>query len=208
MIYYQNGSIENDLSHSDLQQGLYEAFEKMGVKEKVLIVPPDYTRFQSRAGELTEMSWKYYGDKITDILPALGTHTPMTNTQISHMFGDTPRSLFRVHDWRNDVVTLGEVPSEYVKEVSDGAVDFSWPVQVNRLLLEGDFDLMLSIGQVVPHEVVGMANHNKNILVGTGGVEAINKSHFVGAAYGMEKMMGHADTPVRKIFNYGSEKLV
>lgn len=206
MIYYQNGSIENDLSHSDLQQGLYEAFEKMGVKEKVLIVPPDYTRFQSRAGELTEMSWKYYGDKITDILPALGTHTPMTNTQISHMFGDTPRSLFRVHDWRNDVVTLGEVPSEYVKEVSDGAVDFSWPVQVNRLLLEGDFDLMLSIGQVVPHEVVGMANHNKNILVGTGGVEAINKSHFVGAAYGMEKMMGHADTPVRKIFNYGSEK--
>ncbi|NLZ95363.1 MAG: DUF2088 domain-containing protein [Bacteroidales bacterium] len=206
MIYYQNGSTENNLSHSDLQQGLNEAFKKMGDKQKVLIVPPDYTRFQSRAGELTEMAWEYYGDKITDILPALGTHTPMTDTQISHMFGDTPRDLFRVHDWRNDVVTLGEVPPEYVKEVTDGAVDFSWPVQVNKLLLEGDFDSILSIGQVVPHEVVGMANHNKNILVGTGGSEGINKSHFVGAAYGMEKMMGHADTPVRRIFNYGSEK--
>lgn len=205
MIYYQNGSTENNLSHSDLQQGLYEAFHKMGAKQKVLVVPPDYTRFQSRSGELTEMAWKYYDDKLTDILPALGTHTPMTDGQISHMFGDTPRSLFREHDWRNDVVTLGEVPPEYVNEVSDGAVNFSWPAQVNRLLLDKDFDLILSIGQVVPHEVVGMANHNKNILVGTGGVEGINKSHYVGAAYGMERMMGHADTPVRKIFNYASE---
>lgn len=206
MIYYQNGSIENNLSHSDLQDGLFEAFKKMGAKKKVLTVPPDYTRFQSRAGELTEIAWKYYGEKMTDVLPALGTHTPMTDEQISHMFGDTPRELFREHDWRNDVVTLGEVPADYVKSVSDGAVDFPWPAQVNKLLLEGNFDLILSIGQVVPHEVVGMANHNKNILVGTGGVEGINKSHFVGAAYGMEKMMGHADTPVRKIFNYASEQ--
>ena len=205
MIYYQNGSTENNLSHSDLQQGLYEAFEKMGVKQKVLVVPPDYTRFQSRSGELTEMAWRYYEDKLTDILPALGTHTPMTDSQIAHMFGDIPRSLFREHDWRNDVVTLGEVPPEFVKEVSNGAVDFSWPAQVNKLLMNRDFDLILSIGQVVPHEVVGMANHNKNILVGTGGVEGINKSHYVGAAYGMEKMMGHADTPVRRIFNYASE---
>ncbi|NLC49042.1 MAG: DUF2088 domain-containing protein [Bacteroidales bacterium] len=205
MIYYQNGSTENNLSHSDLQKGLYEAFEKMGAKQKVLVVPPDYTRFQSRSGELTEMAWRYYEDKLTDILPALGTHTPMTDSQIAHMFGDTPRTLFREHDWRNNVVTLGEVPPEYVKEVSDGAVDFSWPAQVNKLLLNQDFDLILSIGQVVPHEVVGMANHNKNILVGTGGVEGINKSHYVGAAYGMEKMMGNADTPVRRIFNYASE---
>ena len=206
MRYYQNGSTENNLSHSDLQQGLNEAFQKMGAKQKVLIVPPDYTRFQSRAGELTEMAWEFYRDNLTDVLPALGTHTPMTDGQISHMFGDTPRHLFREHDWRNDVVTLGEVPSEFVKEVSEGAVDFSWPAQVNKLLLDKEYDLILSIGQVVPHEVVGMANHNKNILVGTGGVEGINKSHYVGAAYGMEKMMGHADTPVRKIFNYASEK--
>lgn len=206
MVYYQNGSTDNNLSHHDLQQGLYEALQKMGAKQKVLVVPPDFTRFPSRAGELTEIAWEYYGDKLTDILPALGTHTPMTDNQISKMFGRTPRNLFREHDWRNDVVTLGEVPSEYVREVSEGAVDFSWPAQVNKLLLDKSYDLILSVGQVVPHEVVGMANHNKNILVGTGGVEGINKSHYVGAAYGMERMMGHADTPVRKIFNYASEK--
>ena len=205
MIYYQNGSPQNNLSNDDLYTGLTEALNKLGDRKKVLAIPPDYTRLPSRAGELTEITWKYYGERLTDILPALGTHSPMTDEQIDHMFGETPRNLFRIHDWRHDVVTLGEVPAAYVKQVSEGKVDFSWPAQVNRLLVEGNFDLILSIGQVVPHEVVGMANYNKNIFVGTGGIEGINKSHFVGAVYGMERMMGRSDTPVRKIFNYASE---
>jgi len=205
MLYYEIGSGEHELTAADLKKGLYEAFEKMGARQKVLAIPPDYTRLPSRAGELTEMTWQYFGDKLTDVLPALGTHTPMTSHQIAHMFGSLPASLIREHDWRRDVVTVGTVPADFVKQVSGGAVEFPWPAQVNRLLLEGKFDLILSIGQVVPHEVVGMANYNKNIFVGTGGVEGINKSHFVGAAYGMERMMGHADTPVRRIFNYASE---
>jgi nickel-dependent lactate racemase len=73
------------------------------------------------------------------------------------------------------------------------------------MLVEGGYDLILSIGQVVPHEVVGMANYNKNVFVGTGGQEGINKSHFLGAVYGMERMMGRADTPVRKVLNYASD---
>jgi nickel-dependent lactate racemase len=193
------------LSAADLREGLYEAFRKLGERKKVLAIPPDFTRFPSRAGELTEMAWEYYGASLTDILPALGTHSPMQDAQISHMFGQTPRALFRDHDWRNDVVTLGYVPGDFVREVSEGAVDYPWPAQVNKLLVNGGFDLILSVGQVVPHEVVGMANYNKNIFVGTGGAEGINKSHFIGAAYGMEKMMGRADTPVRRIFNYASE---
>lgn len=205
MLYYEIGSRELELSADELKKGLFEAFEKMGPRYKVLAIPPDYTRLPSRAGELTEMTWQYFGNKLTDVLPALGTHTAMTERQITHMFGSLPASLIREHDWRKDVVTVGLVPAEFVKEVSGGAVAFSWPAQINRLLLEGHFDLILSIGQVVPHEVVGMANYNKNIFVGTGGVEGINKSHFVGAAYGMERMMGHADTPVRRIFNYASE---
>jgi nickel-dependent lactate racemase len=205
MIYYENGSVNNNMTADDLKLGLFQALDAMGKKRKVLAIPPDYTRLPSRAGELTEFAWEYYQDKLTDILPALGTHTPMSEIQISHMFGTTPKHLFREHDWRHDVVTLGIVPAEFVHEVSEGAVNYSWPAQVNKLLTEGDFDLILSIGQVVPHEVVGMANYNKNIFVGTGGTEGINKSHFIGAAYGMEKMMGRADTPVRKIFNYASE---
>ncbi|MCL1821469.1 MAG: lactate racemase domain-containing protein [Prolixibacteraceae bacterium] len=205
MLYYENGSPVHNLSAADLKSGLQQAFNRVGKRSKVLAIPPDYTRFPSRAGEITRMAWEYYGDKLTDILPALGTHSPMTGEQILHMFGKTPQSLFRIHDWRNDVVTLGTVPAEFVREVSEGSVDYFWPAQVNKLLVDGRFDLILSIGQVVPHEVVGMANYNKNIFVGTGGAEGINKSHFIGAAYGMEKMMGRADTPVRKIFNYASE---
>ncbi len=204
MIYLQTGSPTADLSPDDLKEGLYTALELLGKKKKILAIPPDFTRFASRAGEITRYAYHYYGDKLTDILPALGTHTPMTEYQLTEMFGDIPRSLFREHDWRNDVVTLGEVPAEYVREVSENAVDFGWPVQVNKILVEGGFDLILSIGQVVPHEVVGMANHNKNIFVGTGGAEGINKSHFIGAAFGMEKMMGRTQTPVRRIFNYAS----
>ncbi|MFA6838141.1 MAG: lactate racemase domain-containing protein [Dysgonamonadaceae bacterium] len=205
MIYYQNGSPDNNMTNEDLKKGLYEALNLIGEKQKVLAIPPDYTRLPSRAGELTEIAWEYFGNRLTDVLPALGTHSPMTDEQIKHMFGETPRELFRDHDWRNDVVTLGRVPAEFVEEISEGKLHFDWPAQVNKLLVDGNFDLILSIGQVVPHEVVGMANYNKNIFVGTGGAEAINKSHYVGAVYGMERMMGHPDTPVRKLFNYASD---
>ena len=204
MIYIQTGSATADLSSIDLKEGLYTALSLLGKKRKILAIPPDFTRLPSRAGELTRYAYDYYGEKLTDILPALGTHTPMTGHQITEMFGDIPQSLFRNHDWRNDVVTLGEVPAEFIREVSGNTVDFAWPAQVNKLLVDGAFDLILSIGQVVPHEVVGMANHNKNIFVGTGGAEGINKSHFIGAAFGMEKMMGRTQTPVRRIFNYAS----
>lgn len=208
MIYYETGSPKTSLDGEDLRKGLCEALNKLGNRWKVLAIPPDYTRLPSRAGELTEMAWEYYGDRMTDVLPALGTHTPMTDGQISHMFGKMPRALFRDHDWRNDVITLGEVPASYIHEISEGKVNFSWPAQVNRLLVEGNFDLILSIGQVVPHEVVGMANYNKNILVGTGGSEGINKSHYIGAVYGMERMMGRSDTPVRRVFNYATERFL
>ena len=171
----------------------------------MLAIPPDFTRFHSRAGEITEHSYHYYKEKLTDILPALGTHYPMTEKEINNMFGVIPTSLFREHKWKKDLATLGVVPAKYVNVISEGRVNYSWPAQVNKLLVDGGFDLILSIGQVVPHEVVGMANYNKNIFIGTGGQEGINKSHFLGAAYGMEQIMGRADTPVRKVLNYASD---
>ncbi len=204
MIYSQRGGVNEKISSAELRDEVFNALRKLGNRERVLVIPPDITRYFSRAGEITRYTCEYYGEAVKAILPALGTHAPMTSEERVRMFGDLPAELFRNHDWRNDVLTLGEVPAEYVKMVSGGRVSYPWPVQVNRLLVEGDFDLILSVGQVVPHEVVGMANYNKNIFVGTGGPEGINKSHFLGAAYGMERMMGHADTPVRSVLNYGS----
>jgi nickel-dependent lactate racemase len=171
----------------------------------VLVIPPDFTRFHSHAGILTKLAYDYYGPALTDVLPALGTHTAMTPPQTAEMFAGVPADLFRVHNWRTGITTVGEVPADFVKQVSGGAVDFAWPAQLANLIWTGKHDLILSVGQVVPHEVIGMANYNKNIFVGTGGADGINKSHFVGAAYGMERMMGRADTPVRRMLNYASD---
>ena len=180
----------------------------MGIKKRVVAIPPDFTRFNSYAGPITEMAYDYFQDALTDVMPALGTHTPMTDEQISTMFGHTPKNLFRVHDWRNDVVTVGEVPAEYVEKISEGKLSYSWPAQVNKLLLERDIDLILSIGQVVPHEVIGMANYTKNIFVGVGGSLGINRSHFIGATYGMERLMGRAKSPVRDVMEYAREHFI
>jgi nickel-dependent lactate racemase len=204
-LFFARGSATTELTQEEIRAGLYEALGKLGERNRVLAVPPDFTRFHSQSGVLTEMAWEFYGDKLTDVLPALGTHTAMPDAQIATMFGKTPRELFRVHNWRDDIVTLGEVPGEFMLEVSEGKLDYPWPAQVNKLLRDGGHDLILSIGQVVPHEVVGMANGSKNIFVGTGGVMGIHRSHFLGAVYGMERMMGRADTPVRRVLNYASE---
>ncbi len=199
------GSKEMEIAPTEAKAYLFEALAKLGPRRKVLAVPPDFTRFHSMAGEFTQYAWEFFGDALTDVLPALGTHKAMADEQISKMFGRVPHGLFRVHDWRNDIVTLGEVSSEFMLEVSEGKLDYTWPAQVNKLVRDGGHDLVLSIGQVVPHEVVGMANGNKNLFIGTGGATGIHRSHFLGAVYGMERMMGRADTPVRRVLNYASE---
>jgi len=184
-----------------LRDGLFQALGALGRRNKVLVIPPDFTRYHSRAGELTQYAFEYYGERLACVLPALGTHAPMTEDQIATMFGNIPRELFHVHDWQNGLVTLGEMPAEFLREQSESELNCSWPVRINRLVVEGGFDLILSIGQVVPHEVAGMAGHNKNILIGTGGPENIHLSHYLGALYGMERIMGRADNPVRRVLN-------
>jgi nickel-dependent lactate racemase len=205
MLYYAEGNSEREISSEDLKIAVFNSLDKLGPRNKVLAIPPDYTRYHSRAGEITQLVYEYYGTKLDAVLPALGTHFSMSEREIHHMYEGIPIELFRNHDWRNSIVTLGSVPAEYVYEISEGRVSYDWPAQVNKLLVEGDYDLILSIGQVVPHEVIGMANYNKNIFIGIGGSEGINKSHFLGAAYGMERIMGRADTPVRKVLDYATE---
>jgi nickel-dependent lactate racemase len=124
------------------------------------------------------------------------------------MFGKMPHELFHIHNWRTDAETLGEVPATFIHEQSEGKLNYSWPAQVNRLIAHGGFDLVLSLGQVVPHEVIGMANYNKNILIGTGGRDSINRSHYLGAVYGMERIMGRAENPVRCVLNYASDRFL
>ena len=205
-LYVQKGGATTAISDSELRDLVIRTIEKSGKQvRRLLLLPPDHTRLNSRAGRITEIIWELYGDKChIDIMPALGTHAPMGDRELELMFGKKiPKSLFKVHDWRNDVKELGTAPSEFIKELSGGKLDYEVRIGVNKLLFEGNYDLILSIGQVVPHEVVGMANYTKNLMVGVGGRDIINKSHFLGAVAGLENIMGRADSPVRRLFNYG-----
>lgn len=196
-----------DIQKDDLELLVLRSLESFGgvALRRVLLLPPDHTRLNSMAGPITAIAyeWLTRNGAQVDVMPALGTHAPMGESELRMMFGDLiPLSRFIAHDWRKDVVLRGVIPGEFLKALSGGKVDYEVKIEVNRRLFE-NYDLILSIGQVVPHEVVGMANYTKNILVGVGGADTINKSHFLGAVCNMEKALGHADTPVRRFFNHG-----
>ena len=194
------------LSKKDIRSALTESLKNRKLR-KVLILPPDFTRFHSNAGYITNV---YYHELVkmgvqVDILPALGTHVAVTESQWNAMFGDIPYEKMLVHNWRTDVIKLGEVPTDFVKEITEGLWTDPVSVEINRRVMDESYDLIISPGQVVPHEVIGMSNHAKNLFVGVGGSDMINKSHMIGAVYGMERMMGKDFTPVRKLFDYGME---
>lgn len=198
----ETGITEEQLRHNAIS--FVNSRMKPGAS-RMLILPPDHTRLNSMAGQITEFVYSEFAAKgiHVDIMPALGTHAQMTDEDLRLMFGSSiPRERFLVHDWRNDVVKVGKVPSSLISEWSGGKLDFEVNVEVNKIIFKG-YDLILSIGQVVPHEVVGMANYTKNIMVGIGGSDTINKSHYLGASCNMEKIMGRTDSPVRKLFDYG-----
>ncbi|HUB50835.1 MAG TPA: hypothetical protein VL986_01625 [Terracidiphilus sp.] len=204
-LYCSVGSAETSLLQEQLRALVNDALAKLGPRNAVLAVPPDQSREHSQAGLITRFVFEHYGERLKTVLPAIGTHTPMRDDQLAHMYAGVPQSLFKVHNWRTDIETLGEVPAEFIREQSEGKLNYPWPAQVNKLISRGGFDLILSIGQVVPHEVIGMANYTKNIVVGTGGRESINRSHYLGAVYGMERIMGRAENPVRRVFDYAAE---
>ncbi|MBQ4054127.1 MAG: DUF2088 domain-containing protein [Clostridia bacterium] len=197
------------LSDIEIREALERSLEGKELK-KVLLLPPDYTRMYSGAGKLTAIYYDLLKDRCeVDILPALGTHEAMTPEECKAFFGEVvPFERIIIHNWRKDVVKLGEVPAEFVSEVSDGLVTDKIDVEVNKLLMDESYDLIISMGQVVPHEVVGMANYSKNIFVGCGGSSMINSSHMLGAFYGMERIMGRDFSPVRRVFDYAEENFI
>ena len=209
--YVAHGGKDTVITSEEKRALLHEALLKLGgIPKKILVIPPDITRLHSNAGELTQLLyelWDTANGTTFDILPAIGTHAPMTEAQIAEMYGDLPKATYHVHNWRTGLYHFGEVPPEFVQEVSNGKLDYSIPVAVNSRLAgetgePSPYELIISVGQVIPHEVIGIANGFKNILVGAGGVEMINKSHFLGAVDGMERLMGRTDTSVRRVLNY------
>ena len=200
-------STEKGFTDAETRAYLEQAFQdEIGKVKKVLILPPDYTRYHSNAGRITVHLYEMFKDTAeVDIMPALGTHVPVSEDEWNKMFAGIPYEKMIVHSWRDDVTKVGTVPGEYVSQVSEGLVTDPIDVEVNRRLLDKSYDRIISVGQVVPHEVVGMANRNKNIFVGCGGSNMINSSHMLGAFYGLERVMGKDHTPVRNVFDYAEE---
>lgn len=201
---------ERGIKEKELREILETVIEEYRPLKKILLLPPDITRRYSLAGNITSVFYELLKNSCEiDIMPALGTHMPMTKEERQLMFGALiPEERFIVHNWREDVVNIGEVPKDFVKEVSDSIFDEPIEVDINKRLLDKSYDLIISIGQVVPHEVSGIANYTKNILVGCGGKRTIDKTHLLGAFYGMEKILGRIDNPVRKVFDYAEGNLL
>lgn len=177
---------------------------------RILLVPPDHTRLHSRAGEITADLYELLEAEGCEVavLPALGTHAPMTPDDTGLLFGDRiPHDRILRHDWRTGLVSLGEIGAAEIEVVSRGRFVEPIPVEIDGVLLDG-WDLVVSVGQVLPHEVIGMANFTKNVVIGLGGAGTIHRSHFLGAVSDMERVMGRASSPVREVVDAAFDRFV
>ena len=203
-VRFAEGSREAVIDRKRAEELLAALVGDEGKLDRVLLLPPDFTRFHSGAGELTSLLYARLKEraKVIEVLPALGTHAAMTPADIQTMFPGIPLDRFFVHEWRSGLSMLGEVPSAFIHEVSGGKLEYPVRCEIDARIADGRWDRIFSIGQLVPHEVIGIAGHDKNVFVGTGGKDVIDKTHFLGAVCGMESIMGRAETPVRDVMSY------
>jgi nickel-dependent lactate racemase len=209
MIFFSEGKPDLTIDKQRISKLLDLMLDKLGNLKRILILPPDITRFYSYAGEITCMLYeKLKNTSYVEIMPTVGTHFPLTAEELDTMYPGIPHEIFKRHDWKNDIVRIGTIPSEIIKKLTNGLVDFPLHCEINKTLVEGRWNQIISVGQLVPHELVGIANYNKNVFIGVGGKDIIDKTHFIGAMYGLENLMGHVSSPVRKVLNYMSANFI
>jgi nickel-dependent lactate racemase len=186
---------------------LAEARTRLGRElKRVLLLPPDLTRAHSGAGRVTELLYKGLPDAHVEVIPTLGQHIPHTEEENRWMFGSIPNDRIFAHDWRNGCARVATIPASIVAETTGGVADWEIPVDMNSKLMNEQWDLIINVGHVVPHEVLGFANHNKNYYIGLGGKDTICASHIAAAVYGIEKNLGSMVTPLRACYNWSEAK--
>ncbi len=192
------------------QQVLDEAHERLGCAlRRVLLLPPDITRAHCGAGWIAEIFYDLLPASCeVHVIPTLGQHVPHTEADNRWMFGGIPENRIHAHDWRNGVTRMGVIPAARVAESTNGKACWDIPVDLNTDTVTGDWDLIINIGHVVPHEVLGFANHNKNYFIGLGGKETICASHMAAGVYGIENNLGNLVTPLRDCYNWAEEQFL
>ena len=118
-----------------------------------------------------------------------------------------PNERIHAHDWRGGSVQIGELPGRFVDETTQGAADWPMPIVLNRMLMEEQWDLIINVGHVVPHEVLGFANHNKNYFIGLGGKDLICAAHMAAASCGIENNLGNLITPRAGLLQSGGGRI-
>ena len=176
--------------------------------KRVLLIVPDATR-SGPVGLIFKAIHKAIGrdTKNLDVIIALGTHQPMSEDAINARLEITPaqraseysRVRFFNHDWSNPdaLQNIGTIPAAEIEELSGGLFSLDVPVTINKLVF--DYDLLVIIGPVFPHEVVGFSGGNKYLFPGIGGPEILNFFHWLGAVVTNPKIIGNKWTPVRKV---------
>ena len=174
---------------------------------RVLVIVPDDTRtlpmpaiaralVEGLAPRVRELSF----------LVALGTHPPLSEGALRRHLGEVKVRIHQ-HAWDDPraLARVGELSCEEMEEISRGLLKVSVPIEINRLALE--YDLLLIVNPVFPHEVVGFSGGHKYFFPGISGPEMVNVSHWLGALITNPKVNGHKETPVREMIERAAARV-
>lgn len=175
---------------------------------RLLVIIPDATR-TAPVGQIFKAVHERLGavTQSLDVMVALGTHPPMSEEAICTRLemtleerrGRYARVQFFNHEWDNPaaLLQLGVLPAAEIRALSEGRFEMDVPVTINRRVF--DYDRLLIIGPVFPHEVVGFSGGNKYLFPGVSGAEVLNFFHWLGAVVSNPKIIGSKWTAVRRV---------
>ena len=205
------GSADRFLGEDEVRALTAQALGQVALDGKrVLVIIPDSTR-TAPLPLFFRLFHELLGGRVAalDYLVALGTHQPMSEAALNRLLGLTAEeratTYGRVHvfnhHWEepDTFVTLGTIPAAEMEVLSEGKLAQEVPVRLNRLVL--DYDQLIVLGPVFPHEVVGFSGGNKYFFPGIGGPEVINVTHWLGALITSYKMIGSGYSPVRAVID-------
>ncbi len=205
------GGEDKPLSGSEIKDLMAMALAEARLDGKrVLVIIPDRTR-TAPIPLMFRLFYELLDERVQrlDYLIALGTHKPLTEDAINQLIGVTPEersgryarvNIFN-HRWETPetFVSLGEISSAEVEELSGGLMSQAVDVRLNRVIF--DYDQLIICGPTFPHEVVGFSGGNKYFFPGIGGAEVINFTHWLGAIVTSYSIIGTKDTPVRRVID-------
>jgi nickel-dependent lactate racemase len=203
------GATDRCLANDEIFAIVRESLGSLRLDDKrVLILIPDGTRSMPMPLMFSVFN-ELLGKRVRalDYLVALGTHPPMSDSQLGRLIGqpvtDGRAGASRIfnHEWGDPAsfVHIGTIPAEEVGRITGGLMAQDVPVRLSRLIFE--YDQLIVCGPVFPHEVVGFSGGNKYFFPGIAGPEIINFTHWLGAVLTSYKVIGSGYTPVRAVID-------